>query len=310
MKKNFCRFVIKSLVFIGLCIFFDWIVGMVFRGLENYAEKRNPENMVAEYTMWDVNSEVVIIGASEAQHSYVSSIIADSLDMSVYNCGEDGQFFYYQNAMVNGVLDRYKPKAIIWSINPSYLSHNELAKERISALKPFCRENSYCKDMLQLKSKYEKIKTLSSCYVYNSQLVSYILCSIKDLGNHDLAGYVPIQTNKTIDGPKFLDYIANVDDEVVNIFNNTLKRAKENQINIVFVFTPAFTIDDYSKIDSYLKLKAVLNQYQYTLIEEFYHDKTLMQKEYFKDKDHLNHTGARIFTSMLAHRIKSLINNS
>jgi len=303
MKNEWLKLLVKVLVFCVLLISIDFGYGKICRYMEERSTVHNPTSFTAEYTMWHVNEDVLIIGASEAQHSYVSKILADNLGMSVYNCGEDGQFFYYQNAMVNGILDRYCPKLIIWSVNPSFLSFNPLAKERIGALKPFADENAYCRDMLRIKSKYEPLKIKSSCYVYNSDILPFVVSSISNPVTDNNWGWVPSNSKASPPEIKEAKYVNETDETCLSIFDLTLSRLKKNNIDVVFVFTPSYETGVYDTLDSYHSLLNTTNKYGYPIIEDLYHHDTLMDSTLYRDNMHLNKEGAVLFTTMLTEKL-------
>lgn len=308
MSYSYRVLLIKAVVFVLLFVACDWLFGVFCRWLEFRGLNNNRQEFLAEYTLYEANEDVLIIGASEASHSYVSNIISDSLGLSVYNTGNDGQFFYYQNAMINGVLDRYRPKLIIWSMEPSFLSNEPLAKQRISALKPFWKDNKYCAKLLELKSKYERIKVLSNCYVYNSLIFNYLRCGLGGSVNDNENGFSPL---KKADNPPQLikpDFISSTeaDDEYVNILNATLRRLQQEGVPLIFVFTPMYFDDyDYTKMNYYKKLIEIIDSYNNCrLVDDFYLNETFMDSSLYKDNGHLDYEGAVYFSSELSSLLK------
>lgn len=68
------------------------------------------------FSLYDVESPVVVVGSSRASHHYVTKIIEDTLGVPAYNVARDGCFFSYNCCVVNSILDRYSPKMIIWEM--------------------------------------------------------------------------------------------------------------------------------------------------------------------------------------------------
>lgn len=308
MKANYRSLFIKGIVFFVLFVITDFLIGKIFRALEYKALDRCPYGMVTEYTMWKVDSDVVIIGASDATHSYIPSILEEGLGVSVYNCGNDGCRFYYQNAMVRGILERYRPKMIVWSISPTELSHQRDGQDNgLSRLNVFCRDNSFCRQVLRTKSKYEPIKLLSSSYIYNSCLFNYLYNIFVANYQYD-KGYAPLygMTNRNADfGDERL--IDEYDSAIGQIFIETIEQCLQKNVKLCFIFTPRFKIQDYKSMESYLKLKAIVNEYHIPLIEKYYHFDDLMKAECFKDNSHLNHQGATLYGKLLVDELKPLI---
>lgn len=271
--------------------------------MEEISVEKNHINFTPEYSMWYVNSEAIVIGASEAQHSYVSNIIADSLDMTVYNCGEDGMFFYYQNAIINGILNRYTPKLVIWSIQPSFLTYNLLAKDRIGVLKPFAKENEYCRNMLKIKSVFEPLKVKSNCYVYNSKIMSYIFTCLSKSVIDKNNGYVPSRKKDVLPEIKEAEYTCETDSICMTVFDSTLSRLKRSNVDVVFVFTPSYETGVYDTLICYKDLLQTTNKYHFPVIEDLYHNDVLMRPDLFRDNMHLDEEGSVLFTKMLIGKI-------
>lgn len=294
-----------------LLVAIDFVCGRILRTLELKALEHSPFGMVAEYTMWKVDTDVVIIGASEVTHSYVPHIIEDSLGMSVYNCGRDGSRFYYQAAMINGILDRYAPKIIIWSICPDeFKSPSEEDKGVLSIIYPFYKEKDYLHDYVKVVSRYEPIKLLSNCYIYNSKLLTYLFFLFTSDYPYEKGGFAPLYGS--IDGLHSHEVVYSekaCDNQVKQTFEKTIQRCKEKGVELYCVLSPRFETGDYTSLPNYLQLKSILSENDIPLIEEYYHSPILSQPEYFRDNAHLNETGARVFSQMFSSDILSILSS-
>lgn len=307
-KNQWKGFAIKATVFLIIIVCVDILVGKTYKKLEDITVERAPFGMVTEYTMWKVNTDMVIIGGSEACHSYIPSLLEDSLGLSVYNCGKDGCRFYYQSAMIHGILDRYSPKVIIWSISPGELSTpSEKDQGNLSQLNPFYNENEFCRQVLKTKSKYEPVKLLSKSYSYNSELFRYFFL-IKSDYSYEKGGYAPLYgTTKALDiaNRSWEDYY---DTNIREVFSNTLDRCIQQGVQVICVFTPRYENEKHEDMYSYQQLLTVLAEKKVPLIEALYHDPDLMNSNLFKDNAHLNHDGALMFCNKLSCILVSIIN--
>lgn len=310
-KNQWKGFAIKAIVFLIIIVCVDILVGKTYKKLEDITVERAPFGMVTEYTMWKVNTDMVIIGASEACHSYIPSLLEDSLGLSVYNCGKDGCRFYYQNAMINGILDRYSPKIILWSISPGELSTpSQKDRDNLSQLNPFYDENEFCRQALRTKSKYEPVKLLSKSYSYNSQLFRYLFL-IKSDYPYEKGGYAPLYGTldaKDITNRSWEDNY--YDATIQEVFSNTLDRCTQQGVQVICVFTPRYENEIHEDLFSYQQLKPVLSEKGVPLVEDLYHDAALMNSKCFKDNAHLNHKGAILFNKKLSKIIKEILQRS
>lgn len=308
MLKESKIFWMKLFGFILFVFLIDVMAGKIFFQLENKALENSPFAMVSEYTMWEVDKEVILIGASETTHGLVPTVLEDSLDMSVYNCGKDGYRFHYQSSMIDGLLKRYSPKLIVWSVSYSFLSKpSENDIDRLSNLNPFYHSNDYVKRVLDSKGPYEKYKLNSQLYTYNSRLLPYISKIISNDYNFEKGGFVPL-INKDNDYPKkqYSNFEDNLDNEVAELFSNTLEKCEASGSKVVLLFPPRLQISNFKSTTQYNELKRIAEKFETPIIDFYNHKDFINDSTMFKDVGHLNKTGAYKFTSLLSMELNHL----
>lgn len=299
MKNTYKTLFIKFLVFVVLFVIVDYASGFLYRYLENKALDHSPYAMVTQYTVKKVDSDIVIIGASEAQHGYVSQIIEDSLGLSTYNCGKDGIPIYYHEAMINCILNRYSPSIIIWSIPPDLLSKpSQKEIDALSQLNSFYYTDEYCRELINNKSKYEPLKMFFQSYAYNSRLIPLLYKTFGEDYPYE-KGYAPISGTELNLKRNQKIWENDCDEEMSERFMAILKRCKEQNVEPILVFTPRYEYDNHDDLVQYKKMKEIVNQLGVRLIEDLYHDEELMKVEYFRDYAHFNDVGAPLFTNKL-----------
>lgn len=299
MKNTYKTLFVKFLVFVVIFVAVDYVSGFLYRFLEDKALDNSPYAMVTQYTAKRVDSDIVIIGASEAQHGYVSQIIEDSLGRSTYNCGKDGCHIYYQEAMINSILNRYSPKMIIWSVTPDDLSSpSQKAIDGLSQLNSFYETDEYCRELVNKKSKYEPLKMSFQSYAFNSRLIPLLYKSFGEDYPYE-KGYAPISGTELNLKRNQKVWENDCDEEMSERFMAILKRCKEQNVEPILVFTPRYEYDNHDDLVQYKKMKEIVNQLGVRLIEDLYHDEELMKVEYFRDYAHFNDVGAPLFTNKL-----------
>lgn len=205
------KYLIKGVCFILLLITVDFAVGKVFSWLHRVAFERSPYGFVTEYAMYKMEAGTVVIGSSRACHHYVPEILADSLDMKVHNCGKDGSFFLSQCCVIDGILNRMKPKLLIWDLEPGCLSESVSSTHRLSDLNPFYDENEFCRKVIGGSSPAERYKMMSQTYRYNSRIFAYLYKSIVPFAYPE-DGYLPIADG----GYKYPSLVKNRLDDVLD----------------------------------------------------------------------------------------------
>lgn len=306
-QGSFGKWFFKLFLFLAIFIVIDLLVGFTMRKIEYVALKKSPFSMQTDYTIREVQDDVLIFGASEVAHSYIPQVIRDSLQLSVYNCGIDGTPPYYHLAVINSILSRYSPKVIILSVSPMWLSEN--SNDRLSILNPFYKDYSYCSYVVNKKSEYEFMKCCFNSYLYNSFLYDYLSCIVKPKNDYEYGRYLPLSgTDEDLTlQERDLSEAFPYSPDLAFDFSNTLNICKEKGVKVVLVFTPRYEKSDYSNLENYEQLKNIANYNGAILIEDYYRNPKINKECYFKDFAHLNDDGAKIFSVLLAQRLKTIL---
>lgn len=292
------NFLIKGICFILLFVSLDIIGGKMFSCLHNYAFNHSPYGLLTEYAMEKVNTDVVIIGASTANHHYVSSLLADSLQMSVYNCGKDGCGFLHQCGIIDGILKRYTPKVIIWDIMPSYLSRPSSKQlDRLSDFNEYYDKNDYCKKLINLRNPNEKYKMQSYLYRYNSRILALIYKSAV-IYDYPADGYLPL-SNIGYEYPSFIDEKTKDEfDERLKIrLNYIISECRQKEVKLLLSLSPRFVNSDYLKTRVYEEWCKIAKEQNIPLIDYYNTPFFLNDSTLCKDNAHLNDRGAHMFTN-------------
>lgn len=303
MKNKWFLWMVKLVAFILLFIAIDRVVGLGVKTIDTHT----PTFDKLQWIMHDTKADVVLIGASEMEHSYVSRVFMDSLNVSVYNCGLDGRFLPSQTIVANTIIDRHSPKLIIWSVSPQFFTPFAVDNDRLSSFKPYYRENKWCKELLDNRSWSESIKMLSYCYTYNGKIMDYLKNLYRSYNEDDGFGYEPITDSTTRPVYDEKTWEDQPDSSYVSLFEKTLVRIKCKNIPVIFVYTPHFSYGDYKDLKGNMLLNEIIKENGCVLLEDYFHHPDLMKDYYFKDRAHLNSEGAMAFSKMLAHDLKSIV---
>lgn len=288
------------LVFFVSLILFDFIAGNVLEHFYFTQKKGKLYNITV--ALEKQTSEVLIFGSSRAMHHYNPHIITDSLGLSCFNAGYDSEGILYANAMLDAILERYIPKVIILDVLPVEFSESTVSYDLLYLLNPYVKKHPVLWNTLSLKSRFEKIKHLSSIYPYNSMLARIIIgnLSIKtkdesDSGFTALNGIWNGELKPTIFSEKSLD------PNKLNVFNAFCQKCLKNKIKLYVVISPLYQlVENESSTEKYLNsAQAKYNFYLINLSKS----KNYLTNKYWKDEEHLNAKGADKFSKDIAYRI-------
>jgi len=158
--NKYTRFLLNIICVFALLFIFDRIIGGVLN--HYYFSQRSGLNYRTTYVLDSTNAEILVFGSSRANHHYVSVIFEDSIGLSFYNSGREGNFLLYNYAVFKSVLSRYKPKIIIFDIFADELSTQKLEYDRLSALLPYYKKKPEIREVINLKSPFERYKLFSA----------------------------------------------------------------------------------------------------------------------------------------------------
>lgn len=303
-NKTLFAFCLKIAVMFAILFGVDRMVGAAFVGMKTLGLERNPENMWLKtaYTVEKVNTDIVVIGSSKATHNYIPDSLSNNLHKTVYNCGQDGCFFLYQNCIINMILDRYTPKVILWDIQPESFTKKNMADEyqNIRYLTPYYHDSYWAKKYIDSESRKMPVRMFSEMYGYNSKMLNYIFPLVSH-SSTTMNGYIPLPAT----GYKYPQKVCSikkegvVSTEYLKLLDETLKRCHKNGVDIRLYISPTYSVkgalsNQAEKDIEYIANANNIRCMNYHSAPTFMTDSTL-----FKDVDHLNERGARILTKMV-----------
>ncbi len=306
------RFLLKLLAFLLILAAVDFGLGSAI----GYFFKRTlyGENWSKENWLLSRPHDVVILGSSRAFRSYIPSIMQDTLQLSVFNAGANGQYLLYAYALEQMVLETCKPRLILLDLLPNYVTQSEpLDQElgRMSALAPYA-DYPQVRKLLTRGKPGEELKLCSRLYRYNSRLLSIADNYFKDAAGMD-NGFVFIGQTRFRDTNHFPDDLdANprvpYDPYRIGILREFVRSARDAGVAVVFCYSPAVTPTS-AKIRQILDFyRALADELQVPFIEmtsESYPE--FQERALFSDVIHMNETGARQYTALFVRELRRVL---
>jgi hypothetical protein len=303
-ENKFIRFSVNLVLLFLVVFLFDRIGGAILK--HYYFSQTSGLGYRTTYSIDSTNADIVVFGSSRANHHYVPEVFEETLKMSFYNTGRDGNFLLYNYAVFKAILKRYTPKIIIMDINPDELYHNQDSFDRLSSLLPYYKNHPEIRDIIEMRSPYEKFKLFSALYPFNSSILTVGVGNLEmnKYRKGDRKGYVPLfsQMNDTV--LITMDEKNNtVDSAKINIFYKIAQTCEINCIRLFFVQSPIFTINSLTY--NYTILSNIVSIYNAEYIDLSTDTIFLNNPNYFQDRSHLNNKGATVFSCIIANYIKN-----
>jgi hypothetical protein len=307
---DFKRFCIQLFLFALIVFIADQIAGRALQWL--YFKQNHGFLYKTTYTFNKVNTPVLIIGSSRANHHYYPGIFEDSLKLKCFNSGLDGGHIFYYDAVLKCVLKRYTPKIIVLDLLPQELEYNPEDYDHLSVLLPYYSTHPEIRDLILLRDKYEQIKLFSAIYPFNSLIIPSLTGSLdlhhKGADETKLKGFDPGYNSVLKEKLKAAYYKNDIDTITVNTLQYFIKECSYRKIKLFMVVSPVF-INHKNESKSISIAKIMANRYRFKLWDYSKDPYFLKHPELFNDIAHLNPTGAKIFSELIAGSIKSTLKN-
>ena len=300
MKISMKRFIGYVFLFFIAVFCIDRLAGICFDYLNSHAKGGDTANQY--YICKQSDEDILIFGSSRANHHYVPFIIEDSLGMSCYNCGTDGNGILLHYGRYKLITERYTPKLIVYDLVDAFDIRRNDNLKYLEQLKQYYKDA----DLIELfddVSATEHYKLPSKLYQYNTKFIQMIGDNIKPQ-QQVMQGYKPIYGTMNYEPNAMQSVDVEVDSLKLKYIEKLIIDTQQKGIRLVFMISPFYKASSSDSYDSVKKLakKYDVSFYDFYADEEMSHDKSL-----FSDPSHLNDRGARFFTEKVAVILKDLL---
>lgn len=307
--KEIYKVLIGVISIIVLLVSLDWAVGNWSEMMYNKSKYGMYKRQL--YILKEANVDLLVMGSSRAAHHYVPQILTDSLRMSCYNAGSDGECIYYHYCLLSSMVERgAAPKMVIYEVMNLDAELSQGATFTLDAaldrLAPHYGEFSCIDSLFALNGWKERVKMMSKTYRYNSKLVQTIKCNYipwpEDRGYEALTGKMSINMiERDVNGDSNDSFGAFcIDSGKVGYMERFIKLCKTNDIKLVLCYSPYYHNPPSRGV---LLIRDIAYKYGYPFYE-FASKDQYDNPDLFKDAMHLNDTGARLYTKEIANIIK------
>mgnify|MGYP004641785565 CR=1 FL=1 len=247
------------------------------------------------YISLQSHQSCLIFGSSRAIHHYNPDTIAHALNMSCYNCGEDGMGIITMLGRYLMIRQRYVPKLIIYDVSGFDIEKDDRSKY-IGWLRYFTK-NERIAELIEQVDETEKFKSIAQSYKYNSRFVDIIIQFMsKNPQTAENYKYAPLTGVINYDVKETHFNNVTVDSLKLSLFKKMIQQCKNDGTKFIVVLSPEYkAIND----SNYRPIINLCNQYRIPVLNH-YKDKDInFNSKLFKDASHLNIEGVKIFNKKI-----------
>lgn len=334
------------LVLLVVVIAFDQVGGYILHHM--YFSAKSGPFAETTFTFTKMDQDGIILGSSRGRRNYNPNLLADSLGISVYNAGHDGQTIFYEQSIIRMALARYSPKLVIIDLNPEEMYYREVHYDRLNVLAPYFKDYPEVRSIYLLKGirdgtgegddffvkpakrsdnswdnfwfrlhsmeewvlplNAERFKMFSAVYPYNSTVLDILTALFKNRKSE--SGFKPLKgviTREKAD--ELIRENAKLRETPGKVVDANKLKGLEEIISTVtakggkVVVTMSPALAPFGMEPSYKAVQEVCAKYGVPF-KDYSQDTGYARLENFFD-NHMNKDGANLFSSNLAHDIKS-----
>lgn len=291
------KYLIKILLFFAAIAVLDVIFGMACQYMNDHSKGGGIKSRY--YVCKESNEDVLVFGSSRAKHHYVPDIIEDSLGMTCYNTGEDGNGIILCYGFLKMITDRYSPKLIIYDVT-AFDTYEDDNMKYLDLMKPYYHEPGIDSIFWSVSPK-TKFMMMSNLYRYNTTCLRVLGNYIHPMNSypkgysalHKVMGYEPVVKNPepgTVDTLK-IDY-----------FEKFMQLSKTSGIQLVCMVSPFYKAP--ADAAYYEPVQELCEKNDVPFLYYGADSDITEEKSYFEDRIHMNDAGARFYTSKIMKELK------
>ncbi len=303
--KKLTIFIVGTLAVI---VILDFLAGT---GMRKYlSTHRLPGDCASiDYTIKDINEDVIILGNSVVLNSLMPSVLSDSLDMSVYNSASNGQGLDFFHSMLDCLLNHHTPKAIVMGMRNDLFTSEGIG-DRYSILSPYYEMGYEIIDScLNTSGDHAKLLMKSTFYRYNTiwwRILLYHFISPNEKGiNGFIAKPVPPMPPKLID---VTEEEEEPRDARLKTLNKIIDRCQERGVKLILIYPPLY-YNRQGESKTGIRVKGLCEARGITVIDNSTDPYFMQHPELFYDNAHLNANGAIIYSQQKASELKRLLSD-
>lgn len=297
------KFIFTLLISLFVIVLVDILFGFACRYLNTNA--KGGDTYTINYIANEANEDMIISGSSRAIHHYLPSILLDSLNMSCYNMGRDGNGIIAMYGRLLMITSRYSPKVVVHEITYGFDIEENDNHKYLDVLKRHY-DNVGVDEIFASVDEKECIKMYSNLYRFNTSFIQMMSSNIVASSSTFYGGYKPLFGKLDYEPKQSISNNKEVlwDPIKKNCFIKFVELCKEKNIKLYFAISPSYGA---SNTNLFAPVLDFCKENNIPLLNHYCDSAFIYNKDFFVDPSHLNDDGAKSFTKKIASEIKTLL---
>lgn len=299
MKKFILRLAALSITIV--CI--DIVVGFMCRYLQYHSKGGDTGRMM--YIADRMNEQALIFGSSRAMHHYNPMIIEDSLGLTCYNCGSEGNGIIFCYGQYRLFADRYTPKVIIYDLNSSFDLINQNNDEKYLMGLRYFYDRKGIDSIFWSVNRNENWEMMSNMRKYNEKFIQLISDFHNPL-HSDIKGYRPLPNTMKYEPIIKREKQGYIEYDALKLyyFQRLISDCKRKGTLLIFTLSPLYHSQHTSEFSPIISLA---KKEKIPFINHYCDNDICNNKGFFQDTSHMNYKGADVYSKRIIKEIKKAI---
>ena len=300
------KFILKVLLFFACVFVMDLAFGQFFSYLRAHAKGGSTAN--CEYIANKATEDIIILGSSRATHHYVPQIIEDSLGLTCYNCGEEGNGVVLAYGRLKMLTERYTPKLVLYELTPGYdYGTTEPNEKYLGYLRAYYDKKGINEIFDVFDDELSFLKMQSKMYQNTGRLLPYLADNIFFRDNHK--GFEPLFGEMKLmnEEERKNSQVMEVDSLKLGYMEKIMELCKERQIPLIFMISPRYGMLE-KDLTIYEPGLSLCLKYDIPIYNNITFPTISDRPDFFQDRWHLNNKGAESYTRVICQELKNVNN--
>lgn len=300
------KFVLRVMLFFACVAVMDFAFSLIFSYLRAHAKGGSTAN--CEYIANRCQDDIIILGSSRATHHYVPQIIEDSLGVTCYNCGEEGNGVILAYGRLKMLTERYTPKLVLYELTPDYdYGKLEPNNKYLGYLRAYYYKDGIKEVFKDFDDDLSSLKMMSGMYRNTGRILPVVFDNITYRDNQkgfEALNGVMKPTQEKPNEKNNVDIC--IDSLKLYYVEKVIDLCQSKQIPICFMISPRYGMVGVDMTNYYPGIE-LCKRHNVPVYNFIACPSISDHPDFFQDGGHMNSLGAVAFTSLL---VDSVLQNN